>query len=1021
VAILNATIRKRKQGEQFKADIAALNEVLKNEDEITSINNFVANSMNYVDDAYERFNALREAVKNPSKLTQEDVTYNLYQLGEIQQLLNVFDSMSDVQLLYMREGASMKDDKMTNLAQAIAKKDVMVADYKNFALTYLTEWLYPHVEPTNKQLEATGHKDLVISKADFRDQLVMATRDIDASGMYMGAVINSRDPISAAVGLALKDIIYDNHVKDVAIEKDLRAQYDAIRKTGLYTRASDEEAFNKQFLREAENHEQIGVDGEGKPIYGFVKRLAYHTEFLDDQYEKDRINLYEQLGDKPSRASKVAYMKYQQAIKKFYALNTQINPNAASIISAKKNSLSKRQFERWLLSNTKELDNEHYANGQSTADYFHGKIYNYNPKTDRLRIYSGELIKPSEKYRNPEFAKQMQNPYYNKLYSTYKNANDNLGSYGLRYGIIAQESKGKNLFSDMDWSVEGLKKKTMEVLKHPMTSIQADFDPERTVQRQDGTEVKKIPIKYTKLLDPSDLKVDLLGSTLKFSQMANNFAAMSEVEPNVLVLKTILNGDMNLGIRGREIAKTNATGLQKLNAITKKIVPKLSREDMLNARLNEFIDDVVFGDSEVKADFNLLGKEFSMNKIGNNIGMFTTMTNMALNFTGAINNAVVGNYANILESMGGRFWGKRDFAWANGEYWKQMPNTIGDLVGQTDSILNHLAEFYDIPQGEFKNEYGDNVTSGTINKAFRRSSLMFMQKGGEHQIQLTGMLALMRNTKLTTKEGKEISLYDAWKQQDEHGHPITPTENENLNWTKSDDAGFRNRLHAINKSLHGVYNKFDKSMLQRRWYGKLALMFRKYMFSSFKARYGGQYVDYELGTVQEGYWNTFAKKMYEDFKTFKLGAFQRMWTKEGYDDVQKAAMNRTIAEFGVILSAMMLAGFANEDDDKSWITSEAKLQLTRMSADIQQYINPADFIRVIRNPAASINLIEKYIAVIQQMTSPTEQYQRQTGIAQAGDNKLLIKFLKAFPLAHQIINTMTPSDQIKYYNLPGTK
>lgn len=1021
VAILNATIRKRKQGDSFKEDIAALNEIIKNEDEITSINNFVANSLNYVDSAYNRFNSMRDAVKDPSKLSKEDISYNLYQLGEIQQLLNVFDSMSDIQLLYMREGASTKNDNMARLSEAIAKKDIMISDYKNFALTYLTEWLYPYVEPTNRQLEATGHAKDVLTKEQFRDQMIMATRDIDASGYYLGAVINSQDPISAAIGLALKDVIYDNHVKDLQTGEHLQDAYHEVKSTSLFTTSANEEQFNMQFLREADNYEQVGVDENGEKVYGYVKRLAYHTEYLDDQYEKARRTFFQDLGPKPSRKDRKAYARYQKEVGKFYAQNTQINPKASDIIQQKKNELSKRQFERWLLENTIEMDNDHYPGGQSKADYFKGKIYSFNQKTDKFRIYGGDLIRPSEKYRNTEFNQMMSNKYYKSLYGAYDGANEKLGNYGLRFGIIPQESKGKNLFTDLKWSTDTIKKNLLTIAKAPIKSMYANYDSNRTVQRQDGTEVKHIPIKYTKLLDREDQKIDLLSSTMKFSQMANNYEGMAEVEPNILVLKTILNGDYNLGIKGRAIAQTNAKGLQKINAITKKIVPKLAQEGMLNARLNEFIDDVVFGDNEFQAEVNILGKDFSVNKIADNVGMYTVVTNMALNFTGGINNAIVGNYNNILEAMGGRFWGKKDYGWATGKYWSLVPECIGDMVGQTDSILNHMAEYYDIPQGEFKNEYGQDVAKGTINKAFRKSSLMFLQKGGEHQIQLTGMLALMHNTKITTKDGKEIHLVEAWEQKDAEGETISPVDNPNLNWTKADDTAFRNRLHAINKNLHGVYNKFDKSVLQRRWYGKLALMFRKYMFTAFRSRYGRRYVDYELGTVNEGYWNTFVQKIAEDIKDFKFGMLQRMWTKEGYDDIQKNAMNRTLLEFGVILSAMLLAGFANKDDDKSWLKAEAALQLTRMSADITQFISPADFIRVIRNPAASINLVEKWIAVAQQLVHPTEQYQRASGIAKKGDNKLFIKLMKAMPGVRQIINTMTPAEQIKYYNLPGTK
>jgi hypothetical protein len=1021
VAILNATIRKRKQGDQFKEDIANLNQVIQNQDEITSINNFVANSLHYVDSAYNRFNTMRTAVKDPSKLTKDDLAYNLYTLGEIQQLLNVFESMSDIQLLLIKEGAGFKDDTMAKLAEAIAKKDIMVSDYKNFALSFLTEWLFPYIEPTNAQLIANGKKNDVITKDQFKDQLIMATRDIDVTGYWLGAVINSQDAISAAVGLALKDVIYDNHLKDMEIQKSLQDAYEKVRSTPLYTTRKGEEEFNMQFLRNAENYEQIGVDSEGEPIYGYVNRLAYHTEYLDDQYEKDRRTFFQNLGAKPSRNDMKKYRAYQKSVSKFYAENTRVNPNANTIIEQKRESLSKRQFERWLLENTIEMDNEFYASGLSRASFFKGKIYSYNQQKDTFRIFAGDLISPSEKYRNPEFNKMMTSEYYKTLYNTYNNANEKLGNYGLRFGIIPQESKGKNAFSDIKWSTSTIKKNLLDTVKAPIRSMYANYDSDRTVQRQDGTEVKYIPVKYTKFLDPDDLKVDLMSSTLKFSQMANNFEGMSEIEPNILVLKTVLNGDYNLGIKGRQIAQTNAKGFAKINAITKKVVPKMAREDMLNARLNEFIDDVMFGDSEFKAEVNILGRDFSINKLAQNFGTFTTVTNMALNFHGGLNNIVVGNYSNALEAMGGRFWGKKDWAWANGKYWAYMPSVINDVAGGGDSVLHTMAEHYDVPQGEFKNEYGHGVTSGVINKGFRRSTLMFMQHAGEHQIQLTGMLSLMHATKLTTKDGKEMTLADAWDIKDADGNHINPLENENLNWTKQDDTAFRNRLHAINKSLHGVYNKFDKSVAQRRWYGKLALMFRKYMFTSFRSRYGRKYVDYELGTTNEGYWNTFFKKLVSDAKDYKFGMVQRLWTKEGYNEDEKNAINRTLFEFGVILAAMMLAGFSNEDDDKNWLTAEAKLQITRMSADITQYINPADFIRVIRNPAASLNLMEKYIAVAQQLAHPTEQYARAAGIAKKGDNKLFIKLLKILPGVHQIINTMTPTEQRKYYNLPGTK
>lgn len=1019
ILILSATIKRRKEGEAFRQDIEDLKEMLEKSDEITSINNFVTNSVAYVDAAQKRFEKLRESVKDPSKLNKEDLSYNMYILGEIQQLLNVYHSLDDVKRLLLREGVASDSEIMAQLREAIDKKDLITEDFKSFALTYLVEWLYPHLEPTNKLLIAQGNKDQIITKEQFRDQMKTALRDISAAGYWLGATINSEDPVSAAVGLALKDIVYKDHQENLEVKHSLEKAYHAARGTQLYASAANEEAFNLQFLREADVWEKVGETEDGEPLYDYVKRLAFHTDYLYDVFDKERRALYDRIGPKPSRDNKVLYKMWQKEVAQFYSQNTQVVANVGYIIEQKQKELSKRQFERWILENTKEVDEETYDSGMKKSDFFKNKVYTVNPKRGTFRIYTGELVKPAEKYRNHKHTEMMQHEYYRNLYKAYKQANDKLGNYGLKYGIIPQISKGKHLFSDLSWK-QGVKENLKQLKENTKRSLRGEFDESRTIQRQDGTEVKKVPIQFTRMLNSEDLTVDLLEGVLKFSQMANNYESMTEIEPNILLLKTVLNGDFNLGIKGRDIAKTNSKGKGVINAITKKLVPKMAKDDMLNKRLNEFINDIVYGDEEFKdtVDIPLIG-EVSLNKLGDRLGFLTSLQNMAVNFTGGINNVIIGNYNNSIEAMGGRFYDKKDWIYAHKEYFAHMHEFLGEIAGQVTCDINLMAEHYDVPQGDFQDQFGNNISGGKVNQMFKTSSLFFIQRGGEHEIQVSGMIALMHATKLKDKQGNETNLYAAWKKANGDFKKVR----EDNEWGEQDDAAFRNRLHAVTKNLQGIYNKFDKATLQRRWYGKMALMFRKYMFSSFKARYGNLYVDYELGTTQEGYWRTFAKKMGSEIKDYKWQVLTRMWTKDGYNEMEKAAVNKTLYEIGVIMAAWALAGLASAagDDDDAWLEDEAALQITRFSADITQFLSPKDFIRVIRNPAASLNMIEKWIGWFEQLFSPTEVYERKSGIAEKGDNKLWIKTLKIMPVARQWINFMTPEEQIKFYNLSGSK
>jgi hypothetical protein len=1017
VAILNATIKNRKKGDQFKEDINNLNEILKSQDEITSINNFVSNSIYYIDAARKRFESLRASVKDASKLSKDELSYNLNTLGEIQQLLNVYQSLDEIESLLFREGINEADkSNFEELRNAVAKKNLIIRDFKSFSLTYLTEWLYPYLEPTNANLRAQGKDNLVLTKEQFREQLSVALRDISAAGYWLGTTINSRDPVSAAVGLALKDVVYDNHLEDLATKKELSAAYDKARGSALYKSAKDEEEFNKEFLRQAEVWEQTGVDENGEPVYGYVNRLAFYQEFQMDQFDKAKREFYKQLGPKPT--DQKALKAWKKAQSEWYNQHTQINPEFASIIAHKKQTLSKRQFEEWWLTNTKEVDEVQYGYGRKLSDYYGRRVLrgSHNAERGTFRVISGELIQPAERYKDRKYPTMIKNPYYKQLHDTYKQANEKLGSYGLQYGIVPQLSKGKSMFSDLQWK-DGIKANLKKIKEGALDSIEADFDETKVVQRQDKSIVKKVPINYTRMLNPADLKLDLLESVLKYSQMSNNYSAMAEIEPNIIILKTVLNGDFNLGIEGRQVAKTNAKGLQIFNAITKKLVSKMAREDMLNNRLNEFINDIVYGDSEFEQAVNLAGREISMNKVSNKVALLTSLQNMALNLNGGISNVVVGNFNNTIEAVGRRFYGKKDWIWAQGLYARELPNLIKEVVTGEESLLNMLADRYDVPQGEFQDQYGNNVSKGKFNKLMKTSTLFFLQKGGEHQIQVTGMLSLMHSVKLTdSKTGEQTTLFHALKESQGDAGVMA----SRFGWTAQDDKNFRNRLHAITKNLQGVYNSFDKAMLSRRWYGKLALMFRKYLFKAMSSRWGARYVDYELGTDDGGYWREFMGKFYQDVKEYKWGAFQKAWSKDGYDDFQKSAINKSLYEFGVIIAMFVLIGLiGGGDEDDSWLDNEMALQLTRFSADITQYINPSDFIRVIRNPAASINMIEKWLSWFHQLFNPFEEYERASGIAKKGDNKLYIKTLKLLPGVRQVINFLTPEEQRKFYNLTG--
>jgi len=1045
--ILSKIYHGRVQGEGIASRLAAIVKTLDDKEisDINKIKTFINNSANYIDQAATRFAGIKTA--SNEKLSKDEMLQHLHTLDEIKNLMSLYQGIDDID--YYLNGLSSEDlkdfneeDKNSTLA-AVRNMKRIKASYRDTAVNLLSQWVMPYAEGANEAIQQeideieqkikqyperketynkllSQKRELLLTPESLHKSFNQAMRDISGVDNWLGATISSRDNVSSIVATALASSLYKSNADAVAKKIDLEDAYETARKPGKLLTTNEGE-WNKKYLRKARLWEIIGKDDNGQPVFGYVDRTAFHEAYLMDRFADEQRKMQEKYPDPDND-------EHKKKRAQWYAANTKLTYSTVAeqekTLMDKKEHLSPFEYKRWYYFNTREVEYKEYEAGGSNLEYAQKQAM-YVPgssKDGSYRVWAGDMISPADIYNNPDFSRMMDDPYYKELYTTYREANDKLGNRKLKYGLIPQVSHGGFKFSDLKWNgnIKDLLSHTKENLKDHFLA----YDDEHTIERPDGTDYKEIPVQFTRLLDEDDLSHDLLSSVLQFNNMAFHYQAMQEAEPFASMVKTVVLGNETLGIRGREVAKTNASGKPLTNAIKTLVDRNISKKTgiKVNERLAEFIDDVLYGEDAIKASFKLGNMELSLNKIGSFMGSAMALNSMAFNFIAGINNNVLGNVVSFGEAAGGKFYTRKQYRDSLLEYTRNIPSMLNAMGGGPINKILFLQMHYDAIQGEFRDHYGHHVSGGLLNKYFNRSALFAPQHMTDHQFQCAGMLALMANTSVKLKDGSTVSLDNAWIKD---GNKFKVRED--AEWPEHDEQLFRNRLHAINKLLHGNYNKFDKSRLQRTWYGKAMLQFRKHIYTSIKARYGDMQANYELADTQEGYYNRFAKMLIADIKTYKWQMATKVFSKDYRNSLATSeiyALRKTTYELGVLVSAMLIGGgigaiTAHDDDDsKKLVLKHIQLQAARLESDISMYIPPYgldDFERIFKSPAAMISLLDKYRQVLIQLSHPGDQYSRSGPGYKMGEYKLWHKMERALPVILQVEKLGNPEGQLRVF------
>ena len=906
----------------------------------------------------------------------------------------------------------------------------------------------------NDQAKALTLEEFKNRQIPGRDKLIkdltQAHRDKSGFSYLFDPIIYSSEPAIQLFAKSVKEATFKKNEMTLDFKYDLAREYDLFSE-GLSE--SDVAGLNDSIL------ETVLVpqyDNKNNPIDP-IEVLSLVNPILVDKFREDETAMYKKLGEKYNKPKRADYKdeasfdqattdwnktanktKYYNEVAAWHKENTEAIPTYKEELAKINRQIAKAEKDKVEADKLGRADLVADANTQ-IAKLKQKRSFNINPVTGQPR---GSFIKPkASKYTNPKYT-AIQNDakkkrYYDFIVKEFVKGQKMVGSKRMTKNSWEEfsyimPSVRKNEFDRM--REQGVISSTKDILKESFSVQDTDTQFGRYNERTGELE-KSVPVYYVNNIPATDVSRDVASSIYAFRDMAHNYAAKSEVVGQVMLFRDI--------IKNRDTLKVNPAGVAYLSSVANKLGIKLPAkkpgESYTYKHVDAFIDTIMFGQRELKENFNLFGKQFSANKIANSINAFTAINTLSFNFLQGANQSIIDNMALVSEANAGQFFSRGDLAWAKSKYWAEGAGLSDTGKFIPDTKLGKALEMFDALT-EFTDQEGNRLVGSKLRKALQSGNLLVVQQAAEHEVSSTRMLALMKNLegKLQDKDGNVINnedgspanLYDLLIVDEKTGRLSVDPRVANFN--KND---FINLMQGLARRTNQTKGSFDRPTAQRVWYGKLAMLFRSWLLPGLRRRYGHGgftgptvHADEELGTVTQGmyisFWNFLRKSIAE--KAWPGTVFEQL------TEMEKQNVKRTATELGSLAAAFaIIAALQNlDDDEENFATNFLLYQTLRYQAEMQQWIplyGYKEAFRIAKSPTATARQVEQTFKLFDQIKNeglynlgfPIEEkdifYQRNTGRYQKGDRKIQKNVEDLMPILRGLNKSKSPEDAAKYF------
>lgn len=569
-----------------------------------------------------------------------------------------------------------------------------------------------------------------------------------------------------------------------------------------------------------------------------------------------------------------------------------------------------------------------------------------------------------------------------------------------------------------------------------------EFGDRAAVKDFEDREVQVLPIYYTKMKEgesPNDLSTDIVSTLTAYAAMANDFNEMNKVI-DVLELGRDIIRDPDL----YKIKKTRGGKplVEKFNILGRKvenIVTKESGERRIVERLNDFFEMQVYG--RYMADEGTFGNtKIDKGKGANFVNRMTSLNTLAINVLSGISNVATGGVMMRIESFAGEFFNESNTLRADRNYGKALSEFLAEIGNRVKtSKLALWDELFNVMQ-EYETDVREvNFDRKTwFSRMFGTSALFLMNNAGEHWMQNRTSLALADTYKMKAPDGKIVSLWDAMevvpidKSNKKLGAKLELkqgyTKEDGSAFTRDDIIAFSRKSAAINQRMHGIYNKADRSAVQRLAIGRMGMMFRKWVKPSLNRRFKSASYNMDLQEWTEGYYVTTGRFLLQLAQELRKSQFDiaSEWNK--LSKTEKANIRRAVTEVAHYLAIITVLGLIDwdDDEDRPWLTKMVEYQLRRLKTETGVLIPGKPMIdeslKIMKSPAAAIQTIQSTLDLIGLINPMNyEVFAGEDAILQSGQfedkskaYRLLMKS-PLIPMRNTITRGIDPELAIPYF------
>jgi hypothetical protein len=414
--------------------------------------------------------------------------------------------------------------------------------------------------------------------------------------------------------------------------------------------------------------------------------------------------------------------------------------------------------------------------------------------------------------------------------------------------------------------------------------------------------IKSIPVLGKRKFDPNntrenfvqkDKSYDLGYSLAVFYESAVRYQELKSIETTLEIAKNVL--------QEQEKTITNVVGEEvKEGYGNVKLSKNLENEIK---RFENFIDTTVYGktigkETGVKVTGNgiteALGlipkgteKIISWSKSKDILLKYTGLNNIGFNLYSPVTNILGGKSMQLLMGVGGKWYSSKNYGFAS------LVVTAGPFSELNEDVIkaNKFVEMLNVEINEFVKDEFNKIRSENklLHKIPGPYSLMQWTEAHLHK---AGLIAMIKSNKHSIK-------WDDWKLVKGE---LQYTGEEQM--SEGVKESFRQKVLHVNGRALGNMNPDDKILLKKWFLGRAVMQHRGWMPAMIQSHFGKRQYDYQLQEYIEGRFVSLTKFIF----TKSLN-----WSK--LDDIEKANVKESVAEFSILAAATLLLSALKGDDD----------------------------------------------------------------------------------------------------------